>query len=208
MRNSWTKAVFMPPRSKIGGILFLSCLSFCPPLWNFNLANNFWTVCARALIFHLSIPYDKTFPWVPLMLTLWHWPGSLTQFLKTLTLQITFEQRVLELWYFTWVFLVIRRGYHYFLPYDLDLGVWPSLKKNLTLLIMFGKWVLELWYCTYENFPWVSLFLCPPWKRGHIVLQLSVGRSVGMSVCRPSVVRSISFDPFTWSIPNLVQGWP
>ena len=28
------------------------------------------------------------------------------------------------------------------------------------------------------------------------------------SVCRPSVVRSISFDRFTWSIPNLVQGLP
>ena len=49
-------------------------------------------------------------------------------------------------------------------------------------------------------------FLCPPWKRGHIVLQLSVGMSVGRSVCRPCVVRSISFDPFTWSIPNMVQG--
>ena len=36
----------------------------------------------------------------------------------------------------------------------------------------------------------------------------SVGMSVGRSVCRPSVVRSISFDPFTWSIPNLVQGLP
>ena len=44
----------------------------------------------------------------------------------------------------------------------------------------------------------------PPLKRGQIVLQLLVGRSV----CRPSNVRSISFDPFTWSIPNLVQGWP
>ena len=43
-------------------------------------------------------------------------------------------------------------------------------------------------------------FLCPPWKRGHIVLQLSV--------CRPSVVLSISFDPFTWSISNSVQGLP
>ena len=31
----------------------------------------------------------------------------------------------------------------------------------------------------------MTLFLCPPWKRGHIVLQLSVGRLVGMSVCRP-----------------------
>ena len=49
-----------------------------------------------------------------------------------------------------------------------------------------------------------NYFLCPRWKRGYIVLQLSVGQSV----CRPSVVRSISFDPFTWSIPNLVQGLP
>ena len=46
------------------------------------------------------------------------------------------------------------------------------------------------------------LFLCPPWKRG---AQLLVCRSVVRSVCKPSVVRSISFDPFTWSIPNLVQ---
>ena len=68
-----------------GGILFLSCLSFCPPLWNFNLANNFWKVSARALVFHMSIPCDKTFPWVPLFFTLWPWPWSLTHFLKTLT---------------------------------------------------------------------------------------------------------------------------
>ena len=41
-------------------------------------------------------------------LTLWPWPWSLTHFLKTLTLWVTFEQWVPELWYFTWVFLVIR----------------------------------------------------------------------------------------------------
>ena len=35
-------------------------------LKNFNLANNFWTVSARALIFHMSIPGDKTFPYIPL----------------------------------------------------------------------------------------------------------------------------------------------
>ena len=48
----------------------------------------------------------------------------------------------------------------------------------------------------------------PPLKKGAYCLQLSVCRSVGLSVCRPSVVRSISFDPFTWSIPHLVQGLP
>ena len=168
----------MPPRLKMGGggKLFLFCLSFCHSLWNFNLANNFWRVSARALIFHMNIPCDKNFPWVPLfftlwpwptlefdpffvnfnlannfqtvsarallfdmnipcdktipwvplVFTLWPWPWSLTHFLKTLSLLITFEQQVLWLWYFTWIFPVITtfHKYHYFLPCDLDLGVW------------------------------------------------------------------------------------
>ena len=120
--------LFLCPRDRrSGGILFLSCLSFCLPLWNLNLANNFWKVSARALIFHMSIPRDKTFQWVPLFFTLWPWPWSLTYFFKTLTVLITFELWVLELWYFTWVFLVIRpiRWYHNFWPCDLDLRVWP-----------------------------------------------------------------------------------
>ena len=156
-------------------------LSFCPLLWNLNLANNFWTVSAKALIFHVNIPCDKTFLWVPIFLTMWPWPWSLnhffenfnlannsrtvsartlifnlnipcdktfqwvplfltlwpwlwslTQFLKkNLTLLITFEQWVLELGYFTWLFPGIRPfcGYHYFLPCDLDFGVWPFFKK-------------------------------------------------------------------------------
>ena len=88
---------------------------------NYNLANNFWTVSASALIFHMTIPCDKPFPWVALFLTLWPWPWSLMYFLKILTLIIAFEQWLLELWYFTWLFLVIRPfcGCHYFLPCDL-----------------------------------------------------------------------------------------
>ena len=66
--------------------------------------------------------------------------------------------------------------------------------------------LMDIIMCTAHS------FLCPPWKRGRIVLQLSVGMSVGwyvsLSVCRPRVVRSISFDPFTWSIPDWVQGLP
>ena len=70
---------------RLGGILFLSCLSFCHSVL-------------------LS---------------------------ETLTLLITFEQWVLELWYFTGIFLVIRpfRGYHYFWPCDLDLEAWPIFWK-------------------------------------------------------------------------------
>ena len=80
--------MFMPPRSKIGSLLFLYCLSFfnsfilpfCHsviilfPLWNINPVYNFWRVSARPLIFHMNIPCGKTFPWVPLFLTLWPWP--------------------------------------------------------------------------------------------------------------------------------------
>ena len=123
--------LFLCPRDRRPGaycFVLSVLLSFCHSPWNLNIANNFWTVNARALIFHMSIPCDKIVPLVPLFYTLWPWPWSLTHFLKTLTLLITFEQWMLELWYFTWVFLVIRpfRGYHYFLPCDLDLGVWPT----------------------------------------------------------------------------------
>ena len=68
-------------------------LEFDPFFENFNLANNFLTMSAKALIFHMSFPCDKTFPWVPLFFfPLWPWTRSLTHFLKTLTLLITFEQ--------------------------------------------------------------------------------------------------------------------
>ena len=122
--------IFMPPRSKIGGHFVFCPVCHSVLLWNFNLANNFWTVSAKALIFHMNIPCDKTFSWVPLFFTLWPWPWNLTHFLKTLALLITFELWVLELLYFTWVFLVIRPGVPiFFLPCDLDLGVDPFLKK-------------------------------------------------------------------------------
>ena len=56
----------------------------------------------------------------------------------------------------------------------------------------------------------IHIFMPPPLEKGGISFCncRSVGRYVGLSVCRPSVVRSISIDPFTWSIPNLVQGLP
>ena len=142
--------IFMPPRSKIGGyiVFVLSViLSFCPPLWNFKLANNFWIVSARAFIFHMNISCDKTFPWIPIFLILWPWPWSLIHLLKTSTLLFTFELWVLELFLFhmsipcdmtfpwfnyflinirasycTWAFLATRSSYWYqdIYPCDLD----------------------------------------------------------------------------------------
>ena len=60
----------------------------------------------------------------------------------------TFEHRLLELWYFTWVFLVMVpfRGFqYYFYPVTLE---FDPFFKTLNLLITFDKWVLELWYFT------------------------------------------------------------
>ena len=36
---------------------------------HFNLANNSWTTIDRPIIFHMCIPCDPTFPWVPKCLT-------------------------------------------------------------------------------------------------------------------------------------------
>ena len=83
--------VFLVIRPFCGYHYFLPCDLYLgvPFFENFNLSYNFWTVGARALIFPMSIPFVKTFfSWVPLFFTLWPWPWSLTNFLKTLTLLI------------------------------------------------------------------------------------------------------------------------
>ena len=107
-----------------------------------TLPITFCTVIARALIFHMVNPCDKTFSSVSLFLTLWPEPLSPTYFQKTLTLLITFELWLLELWYFTWVFLVARpfRLYLHFWPCDLDLSL-----KFFYLANEFLNRVLELW---------------------------------------------------------------
>ena len=53
------------------------------------------------------------------------------------------------------ILMIVER--HYFLPCDLDHGVWPIFLKTLTLLITFEQWVLELWYFT-RIFPVIRPF--------------------------------------------------
>ena len=93
------------PRWKIGAfcfflsvIVFLSfCYSFMPP----KSKNWGHSVYCPSFCHSVNLSDAFTFPWVLTYLTLWSWPWSLTYFLKTLTLPITFEQWMLELWYFT-----------------------------------------------------------------------------------------------------------
>jgi hypothetical protein len=61
----------------------LVTLKFDPLFKNFNIGHIFWMVSDRAFVFHMCVPYDKYFLTVLSFLTLWPWPWSLTQFLKT-----------------------------------------------------------------------------------------------------------------------------
>ena len=60
---------------------------------NFNLGHNFQTIKDKAFIFHMCIPYDNTFRMVPLCLTLWPWPWSLTYFWKNFNFSHNFLTR-------------------------------------------------------------------------------------------------------------------
>ena len=115
---------------------------------------------ARALKIHMGIPCDMIFPWLSLFFTLWPWPWSMTHFLETLTWLTTFEQWVLELWYVTWVFLVIRPfwRFHYFLPCDLDFD--PFL-KNFNLA--FNFWTVNARALIFNmRIPFDKAFLSVP----------------------------------------------
>ena len=96
---------------------------------NFKFVENFWTVQARILLFHLSILFDKTFCFDP-------WPLPYLEFeliLKGLTFLITFEKLVRCFlfhmsipWFKTllWVPTIFTMFYIY-----LDLEVWHIIKK-------------------------------------------------------------------------------
>ena len=104
-------------------------LSFWKYVWNLILAYNSWTVRARTLIFQraflLAISFRGHQHFYHVILTLKFYK-------KVINLLITFEQWVLKLWYFTWVFYETRpfRGYRQIWPFDLDLGFWLSFWKH------------------------------------------------------------------------------
>jgi hypothetical protein len=74
---------------------------------NFNLDCSFWMVDTGALIFLSCEPFNKIFPWVPKILTMWPWPWCLVYLLNTWTLAISFEWYAVGFRYFTRVFFVI-----------------------------------------------------------------------------------------------------
>jgi hypothetical protein len=83
--------------------------------------------------FTVSVPCDKTFPWVPKNLTLWPWHCCLTYIMKTLSMPIMYED-----WYFTSVFCN-DKSFHC-VPTGFTL--WPLC---LTYLIYFSKTLTWAW---------------------------------------------------------------
>ena len=70
---------------------------------------------------------------------------------------------------------------------------WPRVKVTIFVVVLSLSAA-----CRAYNY-------APLWKRGGILFCTC---RIGRMVCRPCVVRSISFDPFAWFQPNLVQRLP
>ena len=114
----------------MGTIIFYPLTFFL----NIHLANYFWAVSARALIFHMSISNDKTFP-----RALRPWPLNWPSFLKNFNLVYNF-----------WTVSDRASIFHMSVPYDMTFSwvplfltlwhwVWSFIYflKTLTLPITF-----------------------------------------------------------------------
>jgi hypothetical protein len=115
--------LYMPSRSKIGGhIVFVLSAVILSSTRNLNLGFNFWMLSSRALIFHRSIPCDKTLPWVKKSF----WPCDLDLgyiFWIVCTRAFIFLMIILYDKIFSWV---LKKNW----PCVLDLGVWPTYWKH------------------------------------------------------------------------------
>ena len=65
--------IIMPQMKWAGSILFLSCLSVCLSVVNFNLRYNLWTVRGREFIFGMHTPLIMPFQTTSRSMTLWPW---------------------------------------------------------------------------------------------------------------------------------------
>ena len=126
-------------------------LKFDLLLKNFNLSHCFLTRRGRAFIFHLYIPCDKTFPWVPKFLTSWPWPWSLTYFKKNFNLGHCFLTRRGRAFIFHLYILCDKTfpwepKFFYFVTLTLKFSLFS---KTLTLVIASQPEEVGLSYFTY-----------------------------------------------------------
>jgi hypothetical protein len=110
-------------------------------------------VKTMALVFHIGIPWDKTFPWMGTLFGLLVLILVFGWLLKTLTLVISFESWVLQFLVFHTsiscdkIFIWIPNIW----PRDFDLGVWTTYE--FLILVTYFQWCgLEVLYFTWMLF--------------------------------------------------------
>ena len=99
-----------------------------------NLASNFWTVSARVYSFHMNICSDKTFPWVPIFLTV----------TSTLEFDLYFDNFNLANNF--WIVSARLFIFHMSIPYDGTIIFYP-----VTLTLEFDPF--------FENFNLANIYL-------------------------------------------------
>ena len=118
--------------------------------FSFTSADNFWTMKARALIFHMNIPTGKTFPWVPTSLTFWPWPMIVWPIFENYNPVNTFWEVSAKALIQELTFLVIRSSCWY-------LTFWPWHLKFFFLKLMLNN-KYKSFRIPQDHFLWQYLF--------------------------------------------------
>ena len=186
----------------MGTIIFLPCDLdlgvFNLFLENFNLANNFWTVSARGLIFHTSIPCVN-------ILTLWPWSWSLTLFCN-FYIGNNFWTVGARAFVFHMSFAWDKT--FQLVPTILTLWTWTLTYffKALSLRITFEQWDLEFWF-----FSWIQKIVTLT-----LEFDLLFGNFNFVNTCNIWIVRAkafifhmsnLSIRTFPW-VPTFLTLWP
>jgi hypothetical protein len=104
-----------------------------PMYWKLKLGYIFWMVCARTSLFQLTVPCDKTFPWMP------------TGMILTMVFDLLIENFIFE--YIFWMVWTGTLIFDISIPCTIVLTLWPwpwcltYLLKTTTLTIFF-EWHL------------------------------------------------------------------
>ena len=108
---------------------------------------------------------------------------------ETLTLLITFEQWVLELWYFTWIF---RDKTFLWVPLFFTLWPWPWSLTHFLKACHKKQWVLELWYFTWIFIYVSTIFFYPwPWSLTHFFENFNLANNFWTVSARASLELAI-----------------
>ena len=152
-------AFYAPEIEDRGHFVFVLSVILSSSL-KFNLADNFWKVSSGALIFHMSIPCDKTYPWVPLFFLLVTLTLENDPFLKTFNLANNF-----------WTVNARSLIFHISIPCDETIIFYPvTLALEFDPFFETNLWTVSARALIFhisipfeKTFPWVTFLTLWPW---------------------------------------------